>query len=529
MTDIRLSAVIAFKLCISSFMVSTASQAMAVPQEELVISSPSGSWAGTVEESIAVFKGIQFAQPPLGALRWEAPVALSPSPQVSSAKSFALACMQTPRIADWYREMAEAFGGSSDGLENPVFSEDCLYLNVWAPAKLTDKKLPVYVWIHGGSNKSGWAYEPNYHGQQLAKQGIVVVSIAYRMGAFGYISHPDLANQTAAANFGLLDQVAALQWIQKNIGAFGGDANRVTIGGESSGAANVSYLIASPLAEGFFHQAIHQSGGFQFSRPQSLQQHAELGTLLGDDLAANTIDQLRQISATAILDSANKVLDDHFFSAADDGYSLIDTPLSQLNSGEFSPVNLLIGTNGDEDLAYLDQNTSETDVILETAKLFPGSTERAAAAIADGSSPLEQLDTITTAHGMLCPSLYLANRMAATGKQVWAYQFNQIRSGDEGQRLGAYHGVELPYVFDRHDSWLPTSDNDKRLTEQVVAYWANFIKTGSPNTEGLFLWPQYQAEQQQVIRLQTKLWSGAIPNRALCDILWAEYRSNNSH
>ena len=196
------------------------------------------------DTGVAVFRSIPFAEPPLGHLRWRPPQPLGMKLAYREATAFAPVCMQSPRILEWYRDMAEIFGSSPDVFEDLVTSEDCLYLNIWSPDLHEDAALPVMVYIHGGSNKSGWSYEPNYHGHALAKRGVVLVSIAYRLGVFGFLSHPDLDDDNGIANFGLWDQVTALKWIQEYIRQFGGDPERVTVFGESSGAQDILTLMA---------------------------------------------------------------------------------------------------------------------------------------------------------------------------------------------------------------------------------------------------------------------------------------------
>ncbi|MFM8518193.1 MAG: carboxylesterase family protein, partial [Nevskiaceae bacterium] len=210
---------------------------------------------------IHAFLGVPFAEPPVGPLRWQAPVDYLGRGGVRRAQQFAPACLQTPRILDWYRGMAERFGASRSVFKDLDTSEDCLYLNVWAPAARPKKLAPVMVFIHGGSNRSGWSFEPNYHGHRLAAEGAVVVTLAYRLGVFGFFSHPELAGQSVTANFGLWDQLSALRWVQRNIARFGGDPSRVTVFGESSGAGNIAMLMVAPQARGLLHRAILQSGG----------------------------------------------------------------------------------------------------------------------------------------------------------------------------------------------------------------------------------------------------------------------------
>jgi len=209
--------------------------------------------------NVSAFLGVPFAAPPVGDLRWQGPQEYQPKRDFRDASRFAPACMQKQRIVDWYRDLAELFGNPRDVVADLPVSEDCLYLNIWSPAIDSSEKLPVMVYVHGGSNRSGWSWEPNYHGHALAQQGVVVVSIAYRLGDFGFFAHPELGQGPVVANFGLWDQVAALQWIQDHIAAFGGDADRVTLFGESSGGGNIVALMSAENTDNLFQQVILQS------------------------------------------------------------------------------------------------------------------------------------------------------------------------------------------------------------------------------------------------------------------------------
>src|SRR5208283_4118744 len=206
---------------------------------------------------VASFKGIPFAAAPVGELRWQAPRPHAPRAGTQHATEFAAACFQDSYNTDWYRDLAQNFGVDAAAFADPTVSEDCLYLNVWTPALGARARLPVMVWIHGGANKSGWSFEPNYLGEALAARGdVVVVTIAYRLGIFGFFGHPQLRGSAAPSNFGLLDQIAALHWVKDNIRAFGGDAGNVTVFGESAGGADIGYLAASPLARGLMRRAL---------------------------------------------------------------------------------------------------------------------------------------------------------------------------------------------------------------------------------------------------------------------------------
>ena len=211
------------------------------------------------DTGVAAFLGVPFAEPPVGELRWRAPQTLTSKVAKRMVTEFAPACMQTMRILDWYRWLAEQLGGSGDYYADLQVSEDCLYLNIWTPTLAADAKLPVMIWVHGGSNKSGWSYEPNYHGHNLAQQDVVVISIAYRQGVFGFLSHPELPREEPDANFGLWDMLAALNWVNEHAEKFGGDPERVTMFGESAGAENILALMATKRVDDVLHRGVTQS------------------------------------------------------------------------------------------------------------------------------------------------------------------------------------------------------------------------------------------------------------------------------
>ena len=261
------------------------------------------------ENEVDEFLGLPFAEPPIGSNRWKPAVLLnnfSANNQRYQATNFAPACMQGTHIADWYKGVIESFGGDAGGFPVPQVSEDCLYLNIWRPSHRINTPLPVMVYLHGGSNKGGWAYEPNYIGASLASKGVIVVSVPYRLGVFGFFSHPELSH----ANFALTDMIAALRWINQNIAAVGGNPNNITLFGESAGASNIAYLMASPVAKGLFQRAIHQSAGWAMYGTQSKNELEHFAVELANTLGAGDkkqIESLRQASAEQLLNTAEEV------------------------------------------------------------------------------------------------------------------------------------------------------------------------------------------------------------------------------
>ena len=295
-------------------------------------------------------------------------------------------------MVGWYRDLVRAFDGDPAGVPAPAFSEDCLYLNVWRPGA-TREPLPVLVWIHGGSNKGGWSSEPNYAGKRLAREGLVVVSIAYRLGVFGFMSLPGLPE----ANFALQDQIAALRWVKQHIAAFGGDPSRVTVAGESSGANNIAYLLASPAAHGLFHRAIMQSGASVLNdrgnADEALARGKALAAALGETGRPPSLDTLRAIDGKRVLEAATSVYAGHYFDPVVDGVTVTEPLSRSVATGHLAPVPLLIGTNADEWRMYLSYPLDEGGWLAKHASGREESVRNALGAERDPARRLDRLET----------------------------------------------------------------------------------------------------------------------------------------
>lgn len=473
-----------------------------------------GRASGT--EGAAEFLGIPFAQPPTGALRWAPPQPWQAEGTHRDATRFAPACMQTPRLVEWYRKLIASFDADPASFPAPAFGEDCLYVNVWRPAVAPGARLPVLVWIHGGSNTSGWSHEPNYHGERLAARGVVVVSIAYRLGVFGFFSLPGLGQ----SNFGLLDQIAALAWVRANIAAFGGDPANVTVAGESSGANDIAHLLAAPRARGLYARAIMQSGGSSLTdrgdRAQALERGAALARELGTPADATALAALRALPAERVLAAAQTVYAGQYFDPVVDGDSVPEPARAAIAAGRLAPVPLLIGTNADEWSMYIEQPIDEARWLRENA---PGREAAVAAALGEESRPLRRMDRLISAQVFVCPSLWLAGQVRAHGGDAFVYHFTRVREGPGGARMGAYHGAEIPYLFDTHDSWLPTAAADRRLGAAIMEYWLRFAASGDPNGAGAPRWPGYSAAAPLALELGDRIAPQPHPETALCRAL----------
>ena len=472
---------------------------------------------------VDAYLGVPFAEPPTGKLRWRAPVAFVGRDGERSATDFAAACMQSPRILDWYRSMAERFGASRSVFPDLAVSEDCLYLNVWAPRERRGERLPVLVFFHGGSNRSGWSFEPNYHGHRLAAQGAVVVTIAYRLGAFGFFSHPELAGAPAQANFGLWDQLAALRWVQRHIAAFGGDRGRVTLFGESAGGGDIAALMLSPTAHGLMHRAIIQSGGdFGWDGIRTLEAEQQRGVALArafdvdqpPDLAA-----LRDIDAPRLLEVAERVFSEHYPAPVVDGVIVTGSLRQQLATADWPLQQLIIGTNADE--TYSDEQGGADEAAIDAAVVSAAvlNTDAVRAELRLTPDAATALNRLGTADSMLCPAQQLASAVALGRRQVWTYLFSRVRDGAAAARLRAYHGAELPYVFGTHDDWLPTVAVDRRITREMMQAWVAFAATGTPEGEHLPRWPRHRPDNEpRMLRFDALTGPIAPPEAVLCAI-----------
>jgi para-nitrobenzyl esterase len=474
-----------------------------------------GEVDGQRKDGVTRYLGIPYAGAPVGENRWRAPL---PAPSWSGtlhADRFAANCQQAPAPAAFRAWTGEYL------IEGPI-SEDCLYLNVWSPAagpsatasgaKSAAKngkpagKLPVLVWIHGGGFTSGGATVPVYDGQAMAARGIVVVSINYRLGVYGFLSHPALRRENAAhasGNYGLLDQVAALRWVRENIAAFGGDPARVTVAGQSAGAAAVHALIASPLAKDLFARAIAESGsGMGGALPDGATADA-VGERLLAKAAVADIAALRRLPAAQLDQAANG----SSFRPSVDGLLLPDASYEGRNTVD---VPVLTGLTADEGSSmsptYGQATPASFEALLqrrfgalapEFARLYPAATK------AEAEASAKQLERD---RGLASTWRWTQARMTRSSQPVYLYYFTHVEPGPEAARYGAFHSSEIPYVFatlDRAASRDFTAQ-DRALSANVGAYWANWIKAGDPNGPGLPAWPRARADAPMMLEIGTE-------------------------
>ncbi len=470
----------------------------------------SGEVEGKTVGEVREFLGIPYAAPPVGELRWKPPVPVAKWKEVRNATEFGPRCTQS-RVFD---DMVFRDGGPS---------EDCLSLNVWTTAKNVKTRLPVMVWIYGGGFQAGGTSEPRQDGTALAKQGVVLVSMNYRVGILGFLVLPELiaeSSHNTAGNYGMLDQLAALQWVQRNIAAFGGDPGNVTIFGESAGSFAVSALMASPLAKGLFHRAIGESGaGFDSpslpSAPLAVRAKKDLG-IVTKTLHASTLKELRALPADQMQDmifKASSTDGEAHFDDCIDGYFLPDSEKVIFAAGKQNDVPLLAGWNRDE--GSFDEMKVPADQAMEK---FKASAEKEFGARTEEFLRLYPATSNEVAqHSMqdLAGDRFIAwsawnwvEAQKKSGKSVvYRYRFDLAPPATDKlpSSMGAYHSAEIEYVFGNLDlnTTRPWRAGDHALSAQMQKYWINFARSGNPNGAGLPTWPAYQAESWQVMHLNT--------------------------
>ncbi|SHN06755.1 para-nitrobenzyl esterase [Duganella sacchari] len=437
-----------------------------------------------VQEASGVksFKGIPFAAPPVGALRWKAPQAAASWKGVRKADHFAARCMQLPLFDDMVFR--------SDGV-----SEDCLYLNVWTPVRSDKEKLPVVVYFYGGGFAAGDGSEPRYDGESMASKGIVTLTVNYRLNVFGFLAHPELTKESpnrASGNYGLMDQAAALQWVRKNIAAFGGDPARVTIAGESAGSFSVSAQMINPQAKGLIAGAIGESGSLLgHMAPAPLNVGEQIGAGFARSAGASTLAELRALTAQQLLDATKKT--GAWFSAIQDGYVIPRPPVAMYAAGEQARVPLLAGWNAYEGhyKQVLGNNAPTAENFSAALKKLYG--DQADAAQQAYSGDVKQAATELASDRFIGFGTWkwIDSHARSSGKPVYRYYYTRPRPGQEG----ANHSVEIEYAMgnlatNKVYAW---TDDDRALSTQMQGYFANFIKTGNPNGAGLPEWPQASA------------------------------------
>mgnify|MGYP003629541744 FL=1 len=466
-----------------------------------------------LDSGVAAYLGVPYAAAPVGDLRWR-PAELHRARQGRvDATAYGPACPQSQGNPNWYRMVAEGFGHDPSVIPDLThMDEDCLYLNIWTPQREDEGRLPVMIWVHGGSNVNGWAYEPNYVGAALAAQGVVVISLNYRMGALGFLPIPfDETSGIPPGNYGISDIIAATRWVRENAESFGGDPGNLTLFGESAGAADIYALMKSPQAEGLFQRSILESGAlgpgdmppFDVAQARAEEMFAKAGI--------DSIDAARALPWQDLVDLHKTTGVDHYHGPVLDGYWVRKT--DEINAG----VDVMAGSNLNEMLMYIDG--PDADVLAEGLADYPDEGRPALLSFPmfENLTPREISDVLSTASQFHCPSARIADAAAAQGEGAYLYRFTRKREGADA--YGVYHGAEIPYVFNMHDDWLPTNSDDDKLTETMMGYWTNFARTGDPNGAGLPDWPRREPGTGQVQELGDRVAATGDFMAPLCDAL----------
>jgi para-nitrobenzyl esterase len=496
-----------------------------VAQTPAPVKVEGGLVQGAVEDGLTVYRGIPFAAPPVGDLRWRAPQPVAKWDGVKETVKFAPACIQGMMMGP---------GGSG-----PAPSEDCLYLNVWSPAKSPRDRVPVFVWIYGGGFAGGATSMPTFSGEKLAKKGVILVSIAYRVGQMGFFVHPELSAETknrVSGNYGLLDMISGLQWIQKNIAAFGGDPQRVTIFGESAGGIAVSMLCASPLAKGLFHGAISESGG-SFGPPRPDPLPGENMRRLAD--AERAGEETLKAAGVASIAEARKLSPDKLSGGSGrgrggpaarggggppglsywpivDGWVIPDDQYKLYEAKQYNDVPVLIGYNSDEGQSFSPPATPE-DYIANVKSRFGPFADKLIAAYPPGTGKVAK-----TARDLMRDAAFgwqtwiWARLQSKTGKsKVFYYYFDQhpdypADSPQAGQ--GSPHGQEVAYVFQHLNPNQQSAKSDEAISEAMAAYWTNFAKSGDPSGPGLPKWPAFSDANPVLMYFAQTPHTGPVPS-----------------
>ena len=471
-------------------------------QQPVTVKVEQGLLQGTLENGVMVYKGVPYAAPPIGKLRWHAPQPPAHWKGIRKADKFSANPMQVMvhELGPWTPEYQP----------QGAISEDCLYLNIWTTAKSSKEKRPVVMYIPGGAFTGGSGDCPVYNGENLAKKGLVVVTINYRVGVFGFLALPELTKESrhqSSGNYGLLDQLAALKWIRKNISAFGGNPNQVTIMGQSAGAASVNYMTASPLAKGLFIRAIAESGTNYMNGPgEKLKTAEQYGVKFEKAMGVSSLAELRKLSAEALVDSTKN---NYHFLPIVDGWYLPESTDEIFKAGKQNDVTTITGWVADEGSysstygkvpaeEFKKEIKQKAGVFSDKVlKLYPASTQAEA-----------EVSQKNLARDVNVVSMYLwgVNREKTGKTKLYTYIFTHQQPGSTKERYKAFHSSELPYVFDNlNQSPRPWTEEDKKIERIMSDYWTNFITTGDPNGKGLPEWPAFKEKPPETMELGGKM------------------------
>lgn len=488
-------------------------------QNNPIIKVKQGKIEGYSNGGILIFKGIPYAAPPVGALRWKAPAALQSWKGIKSCKVFGTNAMQNP---------PKPFMGYTEEFLIPngeSFNEDCLYLNVWTKNDKKTAKKGVLVWIHGGAFLGGSGSVPIYDGEAMAKKGIVFVSINYRVNIFGFMAHPELSKenpQNASGNYGLLDQIAALKWVKQNIKKFGGDPENITIAGQSAGSMSVNCLVASPLAKGLFQKAIAESGacftkGNILIKTPSLKDEEARGVEFMKKCQANSIAELRNKSAEEVFKNLTG-----FIGPVIDGYVLPDAIATIFAKNQENKVILMTGWNENE--GGMNSPIKKTEEYkAQVVKQFGDNADKVLQAYKGQTLEEAQTSSLNLNRDLTfgLQNYVWANVHSQKGNTVYLYRFAHALRPKGDALYGAFHTAEVPFAYNNlkfvNRDW---QAEDWKLAEDMSSYWVNFIKTGNPNGDKLPNWTKYNATEKQVMYFNKTPNISALSDSKSLDILF---------
>ena len=467
-----------------------------------------GVLSGTVtpDGQVRTFFGVPYAAPPVGGLRWRAPEPAAPWTGVRSASAFSAECMQNI--------VAERKPWTEEFMAHGATSEDCLSLNVWTAAASASERRPVYVWLHGGGLVEGSGSIATFDGESLARKGLVVVTVNYRLGVFGYFAHPELTRESphhASGNYGYLDQVAALQWVRRNIAAFGGDPARVTVGGQSAGAGSVHALVASPLARGLFVRGIAESGSGLSRGAKPLAEAERDGSRFAAARSADSLAALRALPVTAL---APPLASDPKWGAVVDGWLLPDTIDRLLAQGRQSDVAILTGLNADEGSASPSYGKISAEEFRRQSRDKFGPRADAFLSLYPATNDAEAARSQIEAardQGVVSMRLWGVLRARTSRTPLYTYYWNHSMPGPDRDLYGAFHTSEVPYVFNSlHRSNRPWQPADRAIAETMSSYWTSFVTSGDPNGPGLVRWLRFGANPQLTMELGDHVGARAV-------------------
>ena len=465
--------------------------------QSAVVKTAAGSVSGIFNTvtNVYAYKGIPFAAPPIAELRWKEPQAVKPWTGVKKCESFGPSAPQG-------KPVPFAMYTSEFLIPEEPISEDCLYLNVWTSSINKTSRKPVIVWIHGGAFISGSGSCPIYDGENMAKKGVVFVTINYRLGVFGFLAHPDLTKESSthsSGNYAFLDQVAALKWVKKNIAAFGGDPDRVTIAGQSAGSFSVNALAASPLTKGLFHRVIAESGGMfnTGDRVLTLKAAEQNGVGILDKLKITSIDELRKRPADELV----KAVGYGAVGPVIDGYVLPDNIYNIYSQGKQNDVPVLTGWNLDE--GFAPPNPPSPEEYKATAEKTYGEFAKDFLSAYPGytTDEIKRSQLIWNRNNTFAWHAYTWARLQSSNKKskVFLYQFDRVPP--ENEQYGAFHSAEIAYALNTLHTWhRPWTDIDKKIENIMSSYWVNFAATGDPNGPDLPNWKPFNPLHSELMQ-----------------------------